>query len=249
MTVEKSPLPELPKNAPKIGSTWFWRDGYKGVLSGVVVRIDAKDADLSHQDGTSIVPLSILRESYSDAAQAPAVWIVEPRPAEPAAEAPEEDETPWIAISDEGDQCLVKRFDSQDAAIGYAKEIAEGSAGNVGCVIMPAPVAFFAPELLSTLQSLVFAEGRKEITLGFLSCATHHWIAKATSKPAPTPPAIPNQSSAAHLATLSRMSSLGGSFVNALAQAWRRADGDNHARLFLTFNFYYEKYSRMGGEA
>lgn len=53
---------------------------------------------------------------------------------------------------------------------------------------------------------------------------------------------IPDQNSAAHIEVLDAMVFQGGSFVVALAEAWRRADGENHARLYGAFAHYYRDY-------
>ncbi len=58
----------------------------------------------------------------------------------------------YIAISDDGDECIVKRFDSEDAANRYAKETSDSTAGNVGMVVMPSRVAFAAPDLLEACK-------------------------------------------------------------------------------------------------
>lgn len=57
----------------------------------------------------------------------------------------------YIGISDEGDECIVKRFDSRDAAVKGAEEFGRGSAGNLGLKYMPTEVAYYGPEMLELL--------------------------------------------------------------------------------------------------
>jgi hypothetical protein len=47
---------------------------------------------------------------------------------------------------------------------------------------------------------------------------------------------------------IARMEDLGGSFVQALAAAWRKADLDNDRRLHAAFAEIYDRYSRMGAD-
>lgn len=42
---------------------------------------------------------------------------------------------------------------------------------------------------------------------------------------------------------MQNMTTYGGSFVRALADAWRRADSENNARLMGAFGHYYERYA------
>lgn len=68
--------------------------------------------------------------------------------------------------------------------------------------------------------------------------------ARADSQTASTPALFaPDQGSVEHYNVLSAMADRGGSFVKALAELWRRADHENHARLFQTFGHYYREYS------
>lgn len=52
----------------------------------------------------------------------------------------------------------------------------------------------------------------------------------------------PSQHTARHIDVLDAMSRFGGSFVKALAEAWFRADSDNHAKLYAAFAEYYDRY-------
>lgn len=52
----------------------------------------------------------------------------------------------------------------------------------------------------------------------------------------------PFQGSADHHAVLDLMEAMGGSFVSALAVAWRKADEFDHARLYKAFGHYYREY-------
>lgn len=55
-------------------------------------------------------------------------------------------------------------------------------------------------------------------------------------------PRVPDQWSTEHLAVLDLMESEGGSFVSALALAWRRGDMTNQAKLYEAFGHYYADY-------
>ncbi len=52
----------------------------------------------------------------------------------------------------------------------------------------------------------------------------------------------PNPHSAEHVEVLDAMAALGGSFVVALAEAWRRADAENHLLLYRAFGHVYSRY-------
>lgn len=54
----------------------------------------------------------------------------------------------WLAISDEGDELLVKAFDTAPQAANYRQTIREASRGEVDVVIMKTAVAFAAPAML-----------------------------------------------------------------------------------------------------
>lgn len=51
-----------------------------------------------------------------------------------------------------------------------------------------------------------------------------------------------DQNSEAFLKTIDAMIEHGGSFVRHLAEAWKRADHSNHARLCSTFDDYLKRY-------
>lgn len=53
----------------------------------------------------------------------------------------------------------------------------------------------------------------------------------------------PDQNGAEHLDVLAIMAVQGGSFVSALAHAWRAADSTNHAKLYRTFGDYWREYN------
>lgn len=54
----------------------------------------------------------------------------------------------WLGISDEGDQMLVRRFDTAPQAAAFRQSIQAGSGGNVDVVVMKTAVAFAAPAML-----------------------------------------------------------------------------------------------------
>lgn len=58
-----------------------------------------------------------------------------------------------------------------------------------------------------------------------------------------TPSGVPAQHSADHLAVLDAMRAYGGSFVEALSDAWRRADCENHRQLYRAFSGYWNRYA------
>lgn len=58
---------------------------------------------------------------------------------------------------------------------------------------------------------------------------------------------LPDRHSAEHMETLDNMERTGGGFVACLAAAWRRADPDNHAKLFSAFGDYYRQYQTKEG--
>lgn len=78
----------------------------------------------------------------------------EPTPYETLGAMLREDDLPpaWLAISDEGDECIVKRFDSKEAAEREAQEVRTYSGGDIGCIVMPTKVAFAAPALLQAAK-------------------------------------------------------------------------------------------------
>lgn len=59
------------------------------------------------------------------------------------------------------------------------------------------------------------------------------------------PIGVDEQGSASHLAALDAMERYGGGFVRHLAAAWKRADGENHARLVDAFRHYLDQYCEM----
>ncbi len=104
----------------------------------------------------------------------------------------------YIAISDEGDELLVKRFDSEEAAIAYAQKVREDSRGCVGAVVMPSRVAMAAPDLLKAcLASMALIKGSPNAQhASEVSLALAEAIAKATGfwhdpDPAPATPKTP----------------------------------------------------------
>jgi hypothetical protein len=54
----------------------------------------------------------------------------------------------WLAMSDEGDELLVKAFDTAPQAANYRQTVREASKGEVDVVIMRTAVAFAAPSML-----------------------------------------------------------------------------------------------------
>lgn len=70
-------------------------------------------------------------------------------------------------------------------------------------------------------------------------------MAASTTKPGNNPIGSDEQGSAAHFAALDAMERYGGGFVMRLAAAWKRADGENHARLLAAFRHYLDQYTEM----
>lgn len=54
----------------------------------------------------------------------------------------------WLAMSDDGDELLVKAFDTAPQAANFRQTVQAASQGNVDVVIMKTAVAFAAPAML-----------------------------------------------------------------------------------------------------
>lgn len=55
---------------------------------------------------------------------------------------------------------------------------------------------------------------------------------------------VPDPFKDRHFKVLEAMIEHGGSFVSDLGRAWRRADSENHARLYRAFAHYYDQYEK-----
>lgn len=63
----------------------------------------------------------------------------------------------YLVISDEGDQCIVRRFADEDDAWAYAESLARDTAGNVRGRVLPAALAEHAMELRDSLRRMTEA--------------------------------------------------------------------------------------------